>query len=263
MKRINKLFTISVITLLLFSCQQDYVAPNQFSDIMFTISNGNINGSATGVLAVSQNFYLTFMDMSQGVISHNWSITGQDGLKFLSPGFSALAPDSLNRQSHIIPDTVMNNKTVNVFFQKEGIYNLTWKNIFKDSVGYTTTGSIRDPISNNWVFKKVFSIQVYGPLIPTVTITKNSSVQIPNPIDTIQLVKGDILTYYETSKGYPTTIAWNIPGGTPTSDVTPTFTTKFSKVGVFRSTLVLNRTVSTNTALTSNLTYQLPVVKVQ
>ncbi len=264
MKRLIKLITITAFSFVLYSCQQDYVAPNQFSDIMFTISNGNTNGSATGVLAVSQNFYLTFMDLSQGAISHNWSITGQDGLKFLSNGFSAVTTDSLNRQNHIIPDSVLNSKTVNVFFKKEGIYTVTWKDVFKDSVGYISNGSVRDSISHNWLFKKIFTVQVYGRLIPLVTIYKNTSEQISNSVDTIRLSIGDNLTFTEASKGYPTSRTWTINGGTPSSDVTSNFTTKFNKAGIYtNSSLTLNRTVSSNPSLAASLKYPLPVIKVQ
>lgn len=256
--------TITVLTVIIYSCQKESEVFSEFSDVMYIASNGDTNGSTNGGFAVRRNFYMTFMDLSQGVVSHEWSISGQNGLKFLSSGFSGLDADTLNRQSHIIPDSLLNTKTVNVFFQNEGLYSITWKDVFKDSVGYMTIGSVKDPISKNWVFTKVFQVRVYGPLIPVITIVKNTTEPISSAVDTIRLVIGDNLTFKEASKGYPTARVWTINGGTPNNDTNSTFITKFNKAGIFKSSsLQLSRVVGANVSLNGDLTTTLPVIKVQ
>ena len=264
MEKIIYLLIISVISVVLYSCQQEYVEPNHFSDIMFFSSTGGQNASLNSVVVGPQGFYLTLLDLSQGAISHQWSITGQDGLKFLSTGFTAAAADTLGRQQHIKLDSIETDRTANIFFQKEGIYTVTLKNVFKDSLGYMTTPSVYDPVAHNWVFKKVIYIQVFGPLIPVATIMKNMTEPIASTIDTIRLAVGDNLTFSDTSKGQPTTITWNITGGSPSSDMNLVFTTTFNTAGIFKnSTHVLTRDGGNTVSLTSTATGKLPVIKVQ
>lgn len=265
MKTTIKILTFFLATIFLYNCRDEYKVPNHFSDVMFLTSTGNPNRLLYPVFAENQGFYLTFLDLSQGAISHQWSIAGQDGLKFLSPGFSTLGADSLSRPNHILPDSVLNDLNVNVYFQKEGIYTVTMKDVFPDSVGYVKDPSVFDSVTHHWVFTKVLTIQVYGKLIPNISILKNNTEVIPVSVDTIRLSLGDTLTFSEASTGYPSSIQWKIAGGVPASGTTPVITSIFNTTGIFKgSNLILSRVVNSNIAIgTTSLTTPLPVIKVQ
>jgi len=263
MKKINILYTVIALSAsFLYSCQQEYEAPNQFSDIMYTTSYGTINSQLNGTIAVVKNFYLTFMDLSQGTISHEWSIANQDGLTLLSQGFSPEFKDTTSRQNHVIADTISLSKTVNVFFKKEGKFTITLRNVFRDSVSYNNVAAVHDLKTGYWVFTKVFTLEVYGPLIPVVTILKNNSELISTSTDTIHILVGDSIVFSEASLGHPTSRTWKINGGTPSSSTKSKFTTTFYTAGIYSASLALNRTSNISTIISYGL-FSLPVIKVQ
>jgi len=257
---------IYIITLLLIiiisSCVQNEDDLSLFSDVMYATSSGNTNSALHGTIMVKKDGYMTFMDLSQGCVSHQWSITNQDGLTFLSSGFSPTPGDSLDRKQHIMSDTTSFEKTVNLFFLREGLYTLKLKNTFNDSVAYLNNSAILNPNTDLWEFTETFTIKVHGPLIPVVTLTKNNTEVFSASVDTIFLAAGDSITFNETSSGFPTYRTWTIPGGTPNTSSASHITSKFNTVGTYTPRLLIGRTSSSWPTIDGSASIKLPLIKV-
>lgn len=103
------------------------------------------------IKTIKQNKYLAFKDLSQGYVSHEWKIT--EGINFIDTNFSET--DTIY-SDNIIPNAGLTSdkSLVGVYFPTVGTFEVTLKNVYKDSV----IGS--NKINNQWVAEQVFNITV-------------------------------------------------------------------------------------------------------
>lgn len=223
MKNIN---IIALLLLLAFvlGCQNEetYKAPNEFSDVAW------YNSIYPGLpYNVEVGSYVSFMDLSQGSISHEWSI--EEGNKFLKTGFKA--SDSLPLFIDPTMGLTTNNETVHILFLKPGLNKVRFRNTFKDSVAYKGTKQLKAVKEGNfWVIDTTFIVDAFEDLKPAFKVFKGSQevlsiseTDLPKAIDsdnwpTVEVEAGDELQYVDmTTIDRPNGRTWYVTGGKPTS----------------------------------------------
>ncbi len=113
MKNIFKILNLIIVVIItsLYSCSEEYSIPgSEPNHVMIKTSFGNLDK----ILLV--NTQMSFMDLSRGVVSRNWTFTD----------------DALN----VDGSTLLNSDKdyVKARFTKSGIHNITIKQVFADSV---------------------------------------------------------------------------------------------------------------------------------
>ena len=81
MKNIKFILALALIFMTL-SCQNEYETPNEYSAVSWYNSLFN-EGNALGL-----NDYLSFADLSQGALSHSWTIQNENGSHFVITSYS-------------------------------------------------------------------------------------------------------------------------------------------------------------------------------
>ncbi len=216
----KKILCITILLSLLFfiGCEDDgYVAPDNLSDISWytSISPGN-------PYAINIGEHISFMDVSQGALTHEWTI--EEGNYYLSPEFTK--SDSL--PLFIIEDAPLTTTetTIHVLFNKPGKNTVRLYNTFKDSVSYNGKipfGAVRK--GDVWVIDTVMIVDVYDVINPAVNIyqdgvlvgslTEHQDPQKEDQAtwDTIYVEAGSSLTYVDMTKvGRPDTRSWYLGG---------------------------------------------------
>ncbi|BAX81108.1 hypothetical protein ALGA_2796 [Labilibaculum antarcticum] len=197
--------------------EDDYTAPDTLSDVSW------YTGIHPGELyAVNIGEYVSFMDISQGMLSHKWSI--DEGNNYLSPEFS-VGDDLTN---FIIADAPLttDETTIHVLFNNTGLNKVRLYNTFSDSVTYPGTipyGSVRK--GDVWVIDTSLVVDVYQTINPEVKIFQDEvlvgSVTFDqDPLeeeqatwDTIYVEAGSSLKYIDVSTvGRSTKRTWNLKG---------------------------------------------------
>ena len=171
----NYIVILFLLGTLFSSCEKDetYDEPNSFSDVGWYFSD------TEGKLAISIDDYITFSDLSQGVLSHEWTI--EEGNYYLK--------HPIQRTDSVFDDKIIGSgtttdKTVSVLFKKSGLQNVRLNNSFKDSV--TFRGVINDgkdkvfipskKVDGNWVIDTTFVIDVYAKIVSKVRVEQNGVV---------------------------------------------------------------------------------------
>ncbi|MDO6519006.1 hypothetical protein [Zobellia uliginosa] len=149
---------IICFTVLMTSCQNDdeYEAPDTLSDVAYYTSvfpGSPFNASA-------EKDVISFMDASQGAITHEWTI--EEGNFFLKPGFKAndSLPSFINEELGLSTS----DKTAHVMFMNEGINKVCLKNTFGEPVTLQTEDGPISAVQEGdvWVFEKCFEIDVFA-----------------------------------------------------------------------------------------------------
>ncbi|NIJ45900.1 putative repeat protein (TIGR02059 family) [Wenyingzhuangia heitensis] len=282
MKNFKNILKYFFLTLIVVSCREDeYEAPNTFSDLMYTTTFG---ASATRESEVNQ--YVSFMDLSSGATHHEWRIP--KGAYFLKGPI----PTGLdNYDEYIINagDTVSTDQTVHVLFKKGDsnteikIYNEFPEYLeFTIPIGWdsTTNSSVLDITKtvqkdDKWVYEYTLPVDVYDTVVAAAEIRDLSDNVIDyKNLDTIRLQFDDKLVFKDLSgeladnNARPTTTSWKIYTITDNIDDRVTVasantteaTITFGKaVGVFKGELKATRD-KTELIKSSTDTYVFPVI---
>jgi len=152
-----KILSICFALLTLVACQDDdYEAPGDpISDVaFFTSIRAGLDPN------VASEGFVSFIDASQGAISHEWTI--DEGHFFLKEGFNVRdsLPLFINSDLGLSTD----DKTAHVMFMEEGLTNVCLRNTFSEPV---TFQSVDGPVSavqegDEWVFEKCFEFDVFA-----------------------------------------------------------------------------------------------------
>jgi hypothetical protein len=234
----NNIVIIMLLMAVVFTgCQrdEDYDAPNSFSDVgwYFSDSEGN--------LAVSIDDYITFADLSQGVISHEWNI-GSGSYYLEMP---------IARKDSVFDDKIIGagkskEKTVSVWFRKSGLQGVRLFNIFDDKVTFRGRSGTEDvfidaeEIGGKWVIDTTFLVDVYDTIVPVIRIEQGGVVQNhTSPTDTIYVEAGATVDLFDISTiGRADTWEWKI-GSEVSNDQNTSMVLK--KLGVFSGVFVSSR----------------------
>lgn len=213
---------IVATTLSVVGCKDDYEPIDTVSDTSWYTSE---TIKQNGVYKVNIDTIITFFDLSQGCLKHEWII--EDGSKFMKDGFDS-KKGNLSSQVDEGKGLVSNHTVESVFFGKAGITKVTLKNVFSEWVKSNTTDAVEAvEDGNNWVLTKEFPIDVYGHLDPALTIKKTdgtvildlkSGYEIPENKDEwtkVELTAGDKLIFVDNGGGdRPDTRIWAIANKT-------------------------------------------------
>lgn len=230
---------ILLLSVVYVGCEKDdsFDAPNSFSDVGWYFSD------TEGNLAVSIDNYITFSDLSQGVLSHEWTI--DEGSYYLK--------HPIQRKDSVFDDKIIGtgtttDKTVSVLFKKSGLQNVRLNNSFKDSV--TFRGVINDgkdrvfipskEIDGKWVIDTTFVVDVYAKIVSKVRIEQDGIVlNHESPTDTIFVEAGASVQLFDDSTvGRTDNWVWTI-GTEKNNDQNATMVLK--KLGVFNGSLAMSR----------------------
>ncbi|MDO7135826.1 hypothetical protein [Algibacter lectus] len=233
----NKLILIACIISLFAACtsSDDYDAPNSFSDVSWYTS-----AFRSATMGVSVNDFASFADLSQGELSHSWTI--EEGSFFLEGPITRT--DSVYDKFIIEPRTLeTEDKTVHVLFTEGGLKKVRLYNVFKDSVAFKGANDFIFPSkreSGQWVIDTTFIVDVYDTIVPQILIRQNGVV-VPHESasDIITVEAGSTLELVDiTTIGRPNTRSWNIAGITNTDSLA---VIQFNKLGEFNGNLNISR----------------------
>ena len=110
--------------------------------------------------------YLSFADLSQGALSHSWTIQNENGSHFLT---GSIRPSNKTYDQFIDQSlaNVSEEKIVHVLFTKPGLQTVHLYNTFKDSVSFK--GNVIFPskrVGDVWVIDTTFVVDVYDSIQP-------------------------------------------------------------------------------------------------
>ncbi len=117
-------------------------------------------------IKLAQNKYVSFMDVSQGAISHKWIVPEDAGIKFID---GTMDYNTTDYSSMIIDNPyTTDKKTIHLYFTEAGKYTITLLNTYPTAVDYKYTdsdGNIQTEYSTiengQHVVRKEFDCQIY------------------------------------------------------------------------------------------------------
>ncbi|TXF86671.1 hypothetical protein FUA23_19400 [Neolewinella aurantiaca] len=232
------LFLGLVLTAFLAGCEKEFVVPNDLADVQVLL--GTRARDANNIPYVAINDYLPFADVSQGVISHSWSI--EEGNFLLTDGITT--NDSVYTE-FIIPNLLETEETtVNVLFARPGLQTVRLRNVFDRQVNFETTGTTAVREGDNWVIDTTYLVDVFDDLKPAFRIMNGdeevisvSSEDQPDMDDSgswpeVTLEVGQSLTFVDlSSSGRPTGRRWQLNGGTPAGSTDSVATISYPSLG--------------------------------
>ncbi|MGJ8762315.1 MAG: hypothetical protein ACSHXA_17390 [Polaribacter sp.] len=153
MKNISKILVLFLVVVSLFTACEDennYTPPfNEVSSLTWWVSPSTSYDEVEKELSIKK--YISFKDLSRGVVSHEWKIPAT--AKFLSNNITET--DSIF-SNFILPDAGLSttDNLANVLFTETGVHEVFLVNTFTDSVA--------ESVNENGVWKvnKKFTITV-------------------------------------------------------------------------------------------------------
>ncbi|EIJ40773.1 hypothetical protein JoomaDRAFT_3843 [Galbibacter orientalis DSM 19592] len=233
----NKLYLLVFIIMLVIACSRDeYDEPNSFSDVSWYTS-----GFRDSILNVNINDYASFSDLSQGVVSHKWTI--EDGNYYLKGPITN--KDSIYDKFIIEPAVLeTDDKTVHVLFKKGGIQKVNLYNVFDQYVEFKGADDFvfkSKEVDGRWVIDTTFLVDVYDTIVPKILIRQDGNIiSHESDSDVITVEAGSAVEFVDVSTvGRPNTRLWQIAGETNSDSLA---TIQFNKLGEFKGSLNLSRT---------------------
>lgn len=196
--------------MLFIACDDEYEPPFELSDVGFYTSKGTL-----GDLQLNLDDYMSFSDLSQGAVSHSWTIENSD--VFLEGPIDRT--DTILERFIIEPrSNVSFEKTVHVLFQTSGMKKVRLRNTFNEMVTFKGNRNGEDyemPAVKNggevYVIDTTFMVKVYPKLVPVVKVSNQGQVVNHEANDTIYVEAGNSLEFTDLSTiGEPTGRNWNI-----------------------------------------------------
>lgn len=245
-----------IMGLLFVACtdnDEEYVKPNEFSDVGWYINDFE------GVLDARVNDYITFSDLSQSALSHQWEI-GSANYYLKHP---IERTDSITNE-FIKGTGVSEEKTVSVWFKESGLQSVRLYNTFSDSVTFRGPegllyGSKQE--GDLWVIDTTFIVDVYAKIVPEIRVEQKGVVLNHQGLDTIYVEAGDALEFFdETTIGRPDSWQWNVAGSV-SLEQNPSIILK--KLGTFTDNNVIIKRQANNipsSTATLNITAPIKVI---
>ncbi|MDO6801355.1 SwmB domain-containing protein [Wenyingzhuangia sp. 1_MG-2023] len=224
MRNLKNILKCFFLTLMVVSCKEDeYEAPNAFTDLMFTTTFGS---SATRESEVNQ--FVSFMDLSAGATYHEWKIP-KNAFFLKGP-----IPNGLSNHDAYITnpgDTISTDKTVHVLFKKgdtnteiklynefdeytEFVIPTGWDAVLNEAILDTTKTVLK---GDKWVYEYTLPVDVYDTVVAAAEIRDlDENVVDYKNLDTIRLKFDDKLVFEDLSgalpdnNARPTTTSWKI-----------------------------------------------------
>ncbi|WP_282122136.1 hypothetical protein [Algibacter mikhailovii] len=228
-------FVMAFITAFTACSRTEYEAPNSFADV-----NWYTTAFRQEVQGVGINDYASFSDLSQGAISHTWTI--EESSAFLKGPIKN--QDSVYEQFIIEPRfTESTDNTVHVLFTESGIRTIRLYNVFNDSVSYRGADDFVFPAKEEdgkWIIDTTFVVDVYDTIVPQILIRQNGIV-VPHESETdvITVEAGSQLEFVDvTTTGRPNTRVWNVAGITNLDSLA---VIQLNQLGEFKGNLNLSR----------------------
>jgi hypothetical protein len=231
--------------LLLWSCNDDqykeYTAPNELADVSWLIGFDQYAQNKTWI---NQDTSLSFFDLSQGTVSHEWSI--EEGNNFLKEGFSK--SDDLNSFIDADAGLSSDNAKAHIFFRNEGINKVRLINKFNSPVTYRASSGIKTSVKEGdyYVIDTTFVFDVYAHLQPAFRVLKGTeevlrvaATDVPNIADestwpVVEIEAATALTFEDlTTVGRPNGRSWFANDGVPSQTGGVIANIKFYKLGTF------------------------------
>ncbi|MDO6809700.1 hypothetical protein Q4603_13835 [Zobellia galactanivorans] len=201
---------LAVLAILFVGCDDnEYEAPFPFSDIGFYTSKGTLDN-----LQVNIDEYLSFTDLSQGAVSHKWTIEASDA--FLEGPIDR--QDTILEKFIIEPRTTTSyEKTVHVLFQSSGTKKVRLHNTFNEMVVFKGNRGDVDyemPAKKEgdvYVIDTTFLVKVYPRLVPKIKVRNDDVVVNHEATDTVYIEAGSSLEFTDlTTIGEPTGRTWSV-----------------------------------------------------
>lgn len=243
-----KIISFFLGLLLLASCNEseykDYTAPDELSDVSWVIS---LNRFAQNPTWINQDTSISFFDLSQGTISHEWAI--EQGNNFLKEGFNANTDTLVNfiDESKGISSSDLK---AHILFQNSGINKVRLFNKFSSPVTYRASSGVKTSVKEGdlWVIDTTFVFDVYAHLEPAFKVLKNgtevisiAATDLPDIADestwpVVEVEAATSLTFEDlTTIGRPNGRSWLAPDGVPSQTGGVTAEIKFYKLGTFNA----------------------------
>ncbi|WP_139957376.1 SwmB domain-containing protein [Flavicella sediminum] len=240
----KKLGILSYVFSLLFlvSCAEeyaDYTPVDELTDVSWYISYDPYSQNPFDVATES---FMSFMDLSQGAVSHEWII--EEGNHFLKEGYKR--NDSLALFIDAEAGLSTNKAKAHVLLRNNGLNSIRLINKFKEPVAYN--GKESQPkakkVGDLWVLDTTFVFDVYGKLLPAfkvmqgdtelINITKEDLISAAdsNTWPTVKVEAGASLTFIDlTTEDRPNSRSWSINNGAPANSNLESATIKFFQLG--------------------------------
>ena len=224
---LNILFLVAVFA----GCEKEWVKPNNLVDVNFYTSQFR----NVGKFNVGINKFASFSDLSQGELTHKWTIS--EGSIFLEGPITS--KDSIFDKFKVA-GLETDKKTINVLFTKGGLQPVRLYDTFSDSVAYRSQIPFPAKKSGNvWVIDTTFMVDVYDTIVPSYKIIQDGNM-VPASKDTIYVEAGGSLAFIDmTLIGRPNTRSWDIAGISGKDSVS---TILFKKLGTYTGYFTASRT---------------------
>ncbi|WP_143525073.1 hypothetical protein [Labilibacter marinus] len=245
-----KILSIIALILMTLACDEDYEAPYFFTDVEWKMSETPLDT----MFALAQDDYISFVDLSQGASSHQWTI--DEGCYFLRPEFSK----SDTVYTDFIDQSVGNMSSearAHILFAKSGIKEVHLYNTYPDSAAFISAEDDTIPtvrMGDEWVIDTTFLVDVYAHIEPAFkvyfgeTLVKEVlATDIPSEEDrptwdTVTVEVGQELTYVDlTTIGRPNRRTWMMDGGVPATSNDSSANIAYYKMGVATGSVNVSR----------------------
>ncbi|WP_024481473.1 hypothetical protein [Cellulophaga baltica] len=232
----NKLIIIALVIGLFTACNRDeYDAPNSLSDVSWYTS-----GFRDTIIRVNVDNFASFSDLSQGALSHKWTI--EEGSFYLKGPITR--SDTIFDDFKIQPESLESeDETVHVLFTKGGLKKVNLYNEFSEYVEFKGADGFIFPskeVAGKWVIDTTFIVDVYDTIVPKILIRQNGIV-VPHESETDEIIveAGSTLEFVDVSTiGRPNTRSWSIAGVTKTDSLS---VIQFNKLGSYKGNLNISR----------------------
>lgn len=226
------------------ACSDTYDAPDELCDASWYTSQTMKNGTLDRYV-VAKGDYITFMDVSQGALTHEWQIETPN--VFLNDEVDVNA--DLEEQINTDLGTINTADVSTVLFFKPGMNTVTLHNTFSSPVtAHSKFGDISTTeVNGEHVFNKTFKVDVFDDLAPafevqdkegntlySFTAEEVAAMQEKGQFEKLVITAGSSLTFIDHSEqGRPNSRIWTTPAGRPESGQTESYKTFFYRTGEY------------------------------
>lgn len=260
MKNIKIIISVLCLFMLLWTCNdngyQEYVAPDELSDAAWLIG---LNQNSQDPFSINASTHLSFLDLSQGAVSHEWII--EEGNNFLNEGFTAndSLPNFINENAGLS----ITDPKAHILFNNSGFNKVRLLNKFNEPVSYTSSSGTFNAVQegNLWVIDTTFTFDVYAKIKPAfkvyqdgteilhVTEDNEPTIEDIDSWPTVDVEAGSSITFEDLSTiGRPNGRSWRFPEGTPSQVGGVTANVSFFQLGTFTGEMRSFRTAPLPTA---------------
>jgi len=242
------IYALLLCSLFLFGCEKEEVAPLEISD--FSVHVGRQGQPTAFKVAIAD--YLTFLDISQNALEHEWRIS--ENSVFLNDEFTE---NDTIYTDFVIPSAgkVSTEKKINVLFTAAGLQPVQIVNTFAEPTTMGPATAVQQ--GDVWVIDTTYLVDVFADIEPAFKIFKGdeevlsiSEKDLPVAENAaswinIELETGQTLTFVNTtSVGRPNHIQWSFPAGQPATSRDSAATISFFQLGTFTGGVLTTRRIN-------------------